>query len=228
MQKNLLDNLTFKTISYGRNRDNFTKNEKYITEHEGVITEIKFEERKPPVIAGEYGFTIFNIGFAKQCGCNLIPIIEEYSNMDSYSELLSLIENNHMNINNINKLILIHRFILHANYRKMNIFNEYIKYMNRDFFWGNENMMLILVKPIQSNHIDWDLFKRDKNIKVKHQLGENSTYDLVPSYEYYGFDDLIKNKDMEMMEYKLFSIASKCEFNRISNSYLFEFKPEKN
>lgn len=227
LKSDLWNRLTFKTVNYSKNFDTIIKNENYITEHEGVITEVRIDDNKPPFIAGEYGFSVFNLKFSRLYNIDLNNVVEEYGDMDSYSELHKLIENNIINFKNIDRLILIHRFMLHSNYRKKEVFDEFIEYMFRDYVFNTNNKMLMLVKPIQLNHMDWDLYKRGKNIKVKHQIGKNSDYDMIPSYQYYGLDEFIKKEDDEFNEYKLFSIASRCGFVRLDDSYLFEFKEDK-
>ena len=37
----------------------------------------------------------------------------------------------------------------------------------------------------------------------------------------------MNKRDVELNEYKLFSVASKCGFSRLDNSHLFQFSPDK-
>jgi hypothetical protein len=49
----------------------------------------------------------------------------------------------------------------------------------------------------------------------------------VPAMKYYSLDELLKNEDTEINEYKLFAVANRCGFQRINESHLFLFSPEK-
>lgn len=221
----LWGSLSFKTISYSKNYDLLTNDDNFITEHEGIIYELRHHESKPPYIAGEYGFSILNLSLAREFEIDLLPLIKEYTQMDSYDELYYDVKAGKIDLNSIDKIILIHRFILHPHYKKKGVFGEYVEFMYRNHFHGENNSMYILVKPIQTNSIDWDTYSNDRDVKVRHQSCNNGTYEHVPAYKYFDLENIAKSTDIESVEYKLFSVASKCGFIRIDDSNLFEFTP---
>ena len=224
---NLWENITFKTTSFRKNFDFVVKDEQFVTEFTGDISEIRFKEKKPPFIIGEYAISVWNVKLAKKFGANLIETLKKFKIEDSYSELNELIDNYEIDLNEINKLIIIHTFILHPKYRKKGITEEFIEFLYRDFYFGENNKMIALVKPVQTNKVDYDFYQNQKIMKINQLLGKDAPFELIPAYKYYDLPSLAKEEDNEINEYKLFSVAVRCGFNRIGESHIFNFKPDK-
>jgi hypothetical protein len=221
---NLWSNITFKTQGYRKNFDMIKDDENFITEYDGTVSEIRLKERKMPVLIGEYGFSVWNINLGKKFGVNFDKLIKEHAIENTYGELVTTIKNKNLDISEYKKLVLVHTFILRKDYRKRGITEEFVEMLYRDFYC--ENIAIIaLVKPFQNNPIDADFYFNRKSVSVKEEFNSEGT--IIPAIEYYSLKELIDNKDTELTEYKLFSIASKCGFNRIDDSFLFTLSPEK-
>jgi hypothetical protein len=222
---NLWSNITFKTQGYRKNFDLVTDNENIITEYEGTISEIRLKEQKPPIVVGEYGFSVWNIVLGKKFGVNINELIEKHHIENTYAELIEVVRKKDFIINEYKKVVLIHTFILKKDYRKRGITQEFVEMLYRDFYC--ENIAIVaLVKPFQDNPIDSDYYFNRKSVQVKESFKITEGIS-VPAIVYYSLQELIENKDKEMTEYKLFSVASKCGFNRIDDSFLFLLSPEK-
>ena len=158
--------VTFKTCSYRKNIDFINDNENIITEYDGSISEIRLSEEKPPLIIGEYGFSVWNITLAKRFDVDINKLIYDHRIEDTYGELLNLIENKKIDVTKFNKLILIHSLILRKDYRKKGITEEFIETIYRDFYDSN-NAIIALVKPFQNNPIDSDFYLKRKFVLQK-------------------------------------------------------------
>jgi hypothetical protein len=221
----LWSNIAFKTQGYRKNFDFVNDNENIITEYEGCISEIRITDQKPPLIIGEYGFSIWNIELGLKFDVNLNKLIIEHIIENTYSELVDMIRDKKIEINDFKKIVFIHAFILHKDYRKRGITEEFVEMFYRDFYCKN-TAIIALIKPFQNNPIDADYYNNRKSVQVKEKL-KSSEIINIPAFEYYSLDELTKKKDTEINEYKLFAIANKCGFNRINSSYLFLYSPEK-
>lgn len=221
----LWSNVTFKTEGYRRNFDLINDNENFITEYDGTIYETRIEKRLPPVTIGEYGFSMWNLSLGRKFGVDFKKLIREHRIEDSYNELFRVIRNKDIDINNYKKIILVHTFILRKDYRKHGITEEFIEMLYRDFYC-EDVAIIILVKPFQNNPIDADFYLKQKSVIVKEKIGSSNVINISAT-EYYSLNELIENNDTELIEYKLFAIASRCGFMRIDNSYLFILTPEK-
>jgi hypothetical protein len=220
---NLWNNLTFKTTSYRKNFDFISKNENFITEYDGIISETRIDEKKPPIQIGEYQISVWNVKFAKEFNQNLLNNIKEYEHEDTYKELNYLLNNNLISLKNVNKLVLLHTFIIHPDFRKKGVTQEFIEFLYRDFIYGNiNNQLLALVKPIQNNNIDFNFFWNERNIMVRQSFDKPNIYETISARNYYGLDEFIEIRDDEISEYKLFNIAKKCGFERVNESHIFK------
>lgn len=224
MDYNLLNKLTFKTTSYRKNFDLSFKNENFITELEGIINKIKIGEKKLPLLIGEYGISVWNIGLAKSFDIDLIDVLKKHSIENSYQELNNLLYNDKISLDNVNKLIIIQNLIIHPEYRKKQISEEFIEFLYRDYYYGDNNKMIWFVKPIQDNTVDWDYYYNKKIISLKERIDDVSDK-KISAYDYYDLKNIVKKDDTEENEYKLFTVASKCGFKRIGESHVFDFKP---
>ena len=221
---NIWNELTFKTQGYRKNFDLVTENENLITEHSGTISLLRITESKPPLIIGEYGFSVWNISLAKMLNVNLNNLIKSYKSENTYDEIMVLINNKEFDVNKYNRIIFIHGLVIHPDYRKLGITEEFIEFMYRDFY--ADNVAIIgLFKPIQNNLIDSDYYFKRHLVKVRNKMG-SPEHELIPATEYYSLNQLVEKTDTEMNEYKLFAVAKKCGFNRIDGSHLLLFNSE--
>jgi len=223
----LWNNLAFKSTTYGRNFDFVHKNENFITEYDGVISETRMNKRKPPFQAGEYQFSAWNFGLAREFNVDLSDNLYEYYYDDMYDELAKMADDNYISFNKIDKLFLLNTLIIHPDYRKMDVTEEFIESMYRNFIYGGNNLMIALVKPIQENTVDYEFFWKSRTLQIKQLIGRDTPYEEIPAKKYYNLDKLIENDDNEINEYKLFNVAVRCGFERIGESHLFKFKPTK-
>lgn len=221
----LWNDITFKTQGYRKNFDMINTNDNFITEYDGIISEISLSKPKPPRPIGEYGFSVWNVELGKKFAVNFNHLIKEHSFEDTYGELLNVIKKKEINIRDYKKIILIHTYILHKDYRKRGITEEFIEMLYRDFYSENVAIMM-LVKPFQDNPIDADFYFNRKSVSFR-ETNDFSEIINISATEYYSLNELIEKKDTEYNEYKLFAVANKCGFNRINESYLFIFSPEK-
>jgi hypothetical protein len=223
----LLKKLTFKTTLFRKNFDMLSKNDNFITECEGEITKVRFDENKPPILVGEFGFTVWNFSIAKSFEIDLIKNMIENIGEDSYSELYPLIKNNKINIKNVDKLIVIHNVIIKEEFKKKGVTQEFVEFLFRDFYFGKDNVVMVaLVKPLQKNKINFDYYIKEKTLRFK-ELFEDERESSIIAFKYYSIDKLINKKDNEINHYKLFNLATKCGFSRIDDTNMFIFNPEK-
>jgi len=221
----LWGNITFKTLGYRKNFDLVNDDENIITEYEGSVSEIRLAEQKPPIIIGEYGFSIWNIDLGLKFGVDFNKLIKEHAIENTYAELRDMILKKEVNINNFKKIVLIHTFILRKDYRKRGITDELIEMFYRDFYCKN-TAIIALIKPFQDNPIDMDFYYKRKSVAVKESI-RPPEISYVPAFEYYNLNELMEKTDREINEYKLFAIANRCGFSRLNDSYLFIYSPEK-
>jgi hypothetical protein len=222
----LLTNITFKTQCYRKNFDMISTNEHFITECDGEITLMRFEQEKPLLIVGEYGFSIWNIKLGNQFNVNFKNLIEEHNEENIYHELNNLINRKKFELNSYNKIILVHSLVLRADYRKQGITEEFTELLYRDYY-SDGDAIIMLVLPFQNNPIDKEYYMQRKTVPVRQNLSIYQSPLQISAAEYYSLDTLIGKNDDELNEYKLFSVASKCGLSRIDDSHLFLFSPEK-
>jgi hypothetical protein len=221
----LWNKITFKTLAYRKNFDIINDNENIITEYDGYVSETRISEEKPPMIIGEYGFSVWNIRLGKDLNVDFNKLIYDHRREDSYCELLKLINDNKFNIYDFNKILIVHTLIVRKDFRKSGITQEFTEMLYRDFY--NENVAIIaLVKPFQDNKIDADFYYYHKTVKVKNKT-KSTEINYIPAIEYYSLKDFDKKNDSELNEYKLFSVANNCGFKRIDDSYLFTLNSQK-
>ena len=223
---NIWDNLTFKTIQFNKNFDIVNNNESFITEYCGTISEIRIGDYKPPIIVGEYTISLWNIELGKKFNADFNKLINEHHVEDIYNELLKITKNKDIDIINYNKIAFITTLVIHPDYRKHEITEEFIEFIYRNFYAEN-NAIIALVKPFQNNDIDKSFYFNNKMVEIHHSIENYNEIEIVPANTYYSLNELIEKKDTEVNEYKLFSVATKCGFSRINDSYLFIYSPEK-
>ncbi|MFA5207085.1 MAG: hypothetical protein WC428_00145 [Candidatus Paceibacterota bacterium] len=220
------DKTTFKTICYHKNFDLVNDDESLITEYRGTISLIRVKEYKPPVLMGEFELSEWNIGLGLKFDADLMKLMKKHKAEFLYTELLSVIKNKEIDITKYKKIVFVTNLIVRPDFRKFGLTEEFVELLYREHF--NENDAIIaLVKPLQDNKIDKDHYYKREIIEIKLSLEDNKKLEFVPAVEYYKLNELLERKDTETNEYKLFSIATKCGFSRIGESYLFNYSPEK-
>lgn len=220
-----LKNITFKTVSYHKNFDLLVNNEQFITEQNGEISLVRIKERKPPFLIGEYSISVWNFELARKFGVELNDVLKDFFIEEAYIELNNVIENDLIDLSQANKLIVLHNFLIHPDYRKRGVTEEFIEFLYRNYYSKN-NKIIALVKPIQTNSVDFDFYSNIKTLKINQLNIDDSPYELIPASKYYKLKEL-NDFDVEMSEYKLYSLAVKNGFNRIGETHLFDFNPEK-
>lgn len=224
-RRSVWNNLTFKTTGYRKNFDLVDENDNFITEYNGTISELKIAEKMPPKIIGEYGFSTINIGLAKILNLNLNKLLTTHKKENVYGELIEIIEQKKLNTTSYDKIVLIHGLVIHPNYRKLGVTEEFIEMIYRDFY-GENIAIIALVKPVQDNINDAEYYFKIKNVQVYHQFLKINEIETVPALEYYELNQFLKEKDVETNEYKLYSLAKKCGFIRIAENHLFILNPK--
>lgn len=228
MNKNdwdLLSNITFKTYNYHRNFDLINLNENFITEYDGSISEIRINKRIPPRPVGEYGFSVWNIGLGKKFSVDFKKLIKDHEHEDTYAELIKVVKKKEIDIKKYKKIVLIHTLVLNKKFRKKGVTDEFIEMMYR-IFYSEDTAIIMLVKPFQDNLTDAEFYLQHKKVIIRDSLNEIDDFS-ISAKDYYSLDELMKNDDVELNEYKLFAVANRCGFRRINDSYLFLFEPEK-
>lgn len=220
------DNTTFKTVCYHKNFDLVNDDESLITEYSGTISLIRLSEYKPPIIMGEFELSEWNVGLGVKFEADLIKLVKKHKSEILYSELLRLIKNNEIDITNYKKIVFIANLIIRPDYRKLGLTEEFIELLYREHY-NEGDAIIALVKPLQDNPIDKEHYFNQKIVETKLSLKNNNEIELTPAVDYYKLNQLLIKKDTETNEYKLFSIAARCGFSRIGESYLFNFTPEK-
>ena len=219
-------NLTFKTNSYRKNFDLILKDEQFITEHSGEISKVRIKDRKPPFLVGEFSMSVWNFKLAGMFDVDLGDVIKRYHIEDSYKELNDAINDDIIDTTKINKLIIIQNLILHPDYRKKGVTEEFVEFIFRDHYNSKKDKVIALVKPIQNNPVDIDYYNNIRHIHVNQFVGSDSPYELIPGHKYFGIGGLMSKSDTERNEYRLYALAVRCGFKRIGETHLFEFSPE--
>jgi|ERR1035437_492361 hypothetical protein len=220
------DNITFKTISYHKNFDLVNDDESLITEYCGTISLIRLAEYKPPLLMGEFELSTWNFKLGRKFNANIDKLIKSHKNEFIYTELMNVIKNGNIDVNNFNKIVFVNNIILRPEFRKNGLTEELVELLYREHY-ATDNAIIALVMPLQNNPTDKEYYFEKKIVEIKLSLQNNREIEFVSSIKYYCLNDLLEKKDVETNEYKLFSVAAKCGFTRIGESYLFQYSPEK-
>jgi len=220
----LWNNITFKTQGYRKNFDLINDNEKFITEYEGTITELRIGERKPPRPMGEYSFSVWNIGLGEKFDVDFNKLLKQHGADDLYSELVDMIKEDEINIKKYKKIVLVQTLVLSKEYRKRGVTEEFVEMLYRDFYC-DDVAVIMLVKPYQDNLLNTEYF-RHKKVLVRETLKPADAIGVLAT-EYYSLNELLSKNDTEFNEYKLFAVVNKCGFQRLNGSHLFLLSPKK-
>ena len=214
--------LSFKTIGYHKNFDLMITGESIINEYEGKISKLQILQKKLPLQVGEYSISTWDLDLGRKLKVNIFELFQIHADEPTYDEFNKLIKDNQSYVNDYNKIVFIHSLILTEDYRKKQIVEEFTEFIYREYH--NEKILIVaLVLPVQYNseslnfytNINWIINQDDNSLKL-------------PASKYYGLDKIISdNPDQELNEIKLFSVAQKCGFERIDESYLFKLNPTK-
>lgn len=222
----LWNNLSFKTLSYRKNYDLNISNENIITECEGIISKITSDPQTLPLIIGEYQLSIWDIRICELLNIDAIELIKKYSIEETYKQFLNIINNKDIDIYRYDKILLIQTLILHPNYRKKGVVDEFIEMIYREYY-NKRCAIIALVMPFQENVIDFDFYYNKRNVQIKEYVGKIIDTKLISSKEYYNLDELLEKKDNQSNQYRLYAIANRCGFYRLNDSDIFIFSPEK-
>jgi hypothetical protein len=217
------NNITFKTQGYRKNFDLVTENENIISEYIGNISVIRLAENKPSITIGEYTFSVWDISLAKILKINLNKLLDAHHMVNAYIELVKMIKAGEIDINRFDKIVLIHSLVIHPEFRKLGITEEFIEFIYRDYHF-DKTAILAIVQPFQNNEYDLDYYLNQKNVLVRTENATNQ-FSTIQAGEYYDLYKFLNKNDVEMNEYRLFALANKCGFSRIDDSHLFLLDP---
>lgn len=218
-------NLTFKSTCYHRNFDMSVDNENIITEHSGIISAVRIKEKKAPAHVGEYEYSIWNLILGRRLKFNIKKLLKVYSDEIQYQVLGEQIKNNEINLTNYNKLVVIDRIILHPDYRKRGVSEEFTEFMYRNYY-DSKTLIIVYIKPIQEELLDEEFYINHKHLAIKETISRLEPIKQILARDYYELDDLIVSDDSEFNLYKLYAVAARCGFERIGNSRLFIFNKQ--
>jgi GNAT superfamily N-acetyltransferase len=222
---NLWSKLTFRILTYRKNFDLINKNENFITEHVGTISKININEANPPIIVGEFAYSVWNIDFARKFDYDISNLLKKYRFEDSYAELLRLKKEEKFDFTEVKRIVFIHSLVIHPKFRKKGVAEELIESIYREYH-EETTTIIALVKPIQDNDIDLEYFTKHNILRIRKDITDSDDYEDVKANVYYCLDELLLKTDKETNEYKLYALAARLGFTRIEDSYLFMFKPD--
>ncbi len=218
-------NLTFKTQGYRKNFDLITEDENIISEYIGNISMIRLTEHRPPIVIGEYTFSVWDISLAKILKIDLNKLLEANKMVNAYIELINVIKDGKIIANDYDKIVLIHSLVVCPKYRKMGITEEFVECIYRDYHY-DKTAIFAQVQPFQNNQTDYEYYMEQKTVLVRNEYNAINKFDVIPAGEYYKLKRFVEKSDTEGNEYKLFAVAKRCGFQRIDESYLFLLNPE--
>lgn len=220
------DNTTFKTVCYHKNFDLVNDDESLITEYRGTISLIRLADYKPPLIMGEFELSEWNVGLGIKFEADLVKLVKKHKAEVLYTELLNVIISKEIDITKYKKIVFVANLIVRPDFRKFGLTEEFVELLYREHY-NEGDAIIALVKPLQDNPIDKDHYFNREIVEVKLSLQNYNEIEFIPAVDYYKLNELLEKKDMETNEYKLFSIAARCGFSRIGESYLFNYSPER-
>lgn len=242
----ILENIVFKSTSYNRNYDFGMKYDSYVTTTQGYINYIRTDIHKPTMPIGEYMYNVFNIKLAKKCGVNYMTLLNEWSETNEvYIDFLNLIKLKSVDLTKYNKVVYISSLILNDKFRNKGICKEFLTNISKEFY-GENVLILFLVKPFQTIKDDYEYFVNERTIEIKtYQKSDeftefeqnvkmvNPTSDnkiliyKIPALRYYNLESGIYLNDGEISEYKLYAHAINLALERINETKIFIVNPEK-
>jgi len=217
---NLWRTLKFKYTAHSSNYDILTSSDNLITEYTGEIIKLRFIDNKPPLPIGDFSFSVWDFGLDRILNNNLIDVMNSGFGLKNhpYFSIYEFLKKGVLNIKTINKLIIIHSLILHPSFRGKDISQEFVEFIYKQFADNENNIILLNATPIQYNEEDFEYYNNFKSIEIKEDLKLPAT--IIKAKEYYNFEKLSSGDDEKDL-YKVWGVASKCNFNHIENSNIF-------
>lgn len=217
--------LKFKYIAHHTNFNILTNTDHFLTDYTGDVIKLRFMENKPPLIIGDFSFSVWNFDLANKMNINVFDTFLDYPSNHPYSEIHTIYKTNPNLFYKIKKMVLIHTLILHPDYRGKNISEEFVEFIYRAFY-DEDNLILLNATPLQYNEEDFLYFNIYKTIELKNDIHDDDNILKIKAKEYYNLDDLSKD-DLEIDTYKVYGIAARCGFNRLSDTSIFKLEDYK-
>lgn len=204
--------ITFKTTSYCRNFDMFDDNDDTVCDVEGRMTKLN---TSTTTTIGIFDYSIINLNLSRLLKYDIKKMLysrgfssgDEYL-LESFASLFELIKSNNLDTSLYSKLVLVHMLAIKKEYRGLDMVQQFTEYLYRNHYDVNTGI-LVHVKPFQYNFIGKDNYLDERNVE-----SNNKSYLLC---DYFNLEMFSIEDDYEMSNYKLFSIAKKVGFNRVSN-----------
>ena len=217
---NLWRTIKFKHTAHSSNYDMLSDSDSLITEYTGEIIKLRFVDNKPPLPIGDFSFSVWDFNLDRKLNNDLINVMGEYLDLKNhpYKSIYNIIKEDKISLKSINKLIIIHSFILHPSFRGKGLAEEFTEFVYKLYGIDDYNIILLNATPIQYNEEDYDYYNNFKSIEIKDDLKSPAT--IIKAKEYYNFANLTSG-DEETDLYKVWGVASKCNFNHIENTNIF-------
>ena len=219
IHNSLWKDITFKNTSYRKNYDLASPNDSIVTECNGTIHKTNTNLKEPAILIGEYAISIWDLRLGQLLTKRILDILKYYKNETVYSSLIKEIKRGNVQIDNYDRLVIVHSLIIHPNYRKNSLPEEFLEMVYRE--WYHDKCIIIIhTKPIQYNKGNYDYYFN--HLKVEPMKGIEPT----PAVDYYGLSSFIADKDEERDHYRVYGVAKRCGMNRVGRSNLFTLSPE--
>lgn len=240
-ESDIINNIVFKSTSYDRNYDFGLKNDSYVKTIQGYINFIQTGIHRPTMPIGEYLYNVFNVSLAKNNKVNFIELLNDWCETNEiYIDLIDLFKTNKIDANKYNKIVYIPTLILNDKFRKQNVADEFVKYIKREFY-GENVLILFLVKPFQQIEDDFNYFCTERTIEIKayekcdnyvefeanvNEINNKSKHSItiykIPALRYYNLGGELFNTDHEISQYKLYAHAQKLGLTKIDDTNIFK------
>ena len=217
------NNLVFITKSTIRNENLLSPSDRFVSYNEGIINKLRiFDERKPPLLVGEYFYYLFNLKEAKEEGLSVVDVLKYLSHPDFGDDgivsLMEAIKNNEPLYNKIksyNKIIFISYIITSPKIRGNGyILKEFIKTLNKNHL-SDDVLVLAYLIPIQYNNFYNNFVLNGQTVEVWENIKKPPI--KVDAKKYYSPETLSKTQDYELDLLKLYSLGKKCGFKNFDN-----------
>lgn len=239
----IVKNIVFKSTSYDRTYDFDLEYDSYVKTILGYINYIQVNVHRPTMPIGEYMYNVFNVALAKINRVNFMNLLNSYCETNEiYVDLIDLLKSNKIDVNQYNKIVYIPTIILNEKFRNKNVVSEFIKYIKREFY-GENVLILFLVKPFQQIEDDFNYFCSERTIEIKsyhkccdleefeanvREINNKSKHTItiykIPALRYYNLNGEMFNIDHEISQYKLYAHAQKLGLIKIDDGNIFKIE----
>jgi hypothetical protein len=213
------------------NFDTLNSNDNLISEHIGDIKKLRYIDNKAPIPIADFSYSVWNFKLDRIINNKLINVMSDFIKTfidnglfknHQYFEIFNAFKNKTLNINTVDRLIIINTLIVHPEYKGKNIPEEFVEFIYKQF--NNENdIILSITVPIQNNYEDFNHYNKYKSIEIKNDIKTPTT--IIKAKDYYDLNNL-KSDDEEIDFYKVYSVATRCGFDRINDTNIFILKPK--